>query len=110
MSHTVAGAPLETASFTPCKDPVRKYCPHCFTNDNIIESRRQSTELVSDTVRSCVHSSDLGAVCGEDGMGRKGSARRQGFQPLSHGRAAEPPTEVGIQGKKASIPEKEAVE
>lgn len=65
---------------------------------------------MSDTVRSCVHSSDLGAVRGEDGMRIEGSARHQGFQPLSHGRAAEPPTEVGMQGKKASILEKEAVE
>lgn len=66
-------------------------------------------ELVGDTVKSCVHSSDLGSVCDKDGMGREGSARHPGFQPLSHERAAEPPTEVGLWGKKASVPEKEEV-
>ena len=44
---------------------------------------------------------------GKGGMGREGSARHQGFQPLSCGGATELPTEMGMRGKKTSVPEKE---
>ena len=44
---------------------------------------------------------------GRAGVGSEGSVRHQGFPPLSCGRGTELPTEMGMRGRKTSIPEKE---
>lgn len=103
---TVPGAPLDMASFTACKDSVRKYCSGClFKGQYHTKVRRQSTELVSDTGDVSIPLT-FGAVHGKAGRGGRGQPGTRGFQPLSCGRATEP-TEMGMQGKKTSIPEKE---
>ena len=69
----------EAASFAPCKDLVRMYCSHCLPNDDIGELRQEVTkspEMVSETIKNCVHSFDLG---GGVEVGREVSTRHQSF-------------------------------
>lgn len=58
-------------------------------------------ELVSDTIKNCVHSSE---VCGGVIKIRWGGRGQQGPRLL----ASEPPTEIGVLGK-SSVSEKEVV-
>lgn len=59
------GASLEAASFSPCDNPARVYCSHCLSNNDIEVQKQEitkSTEVVSDTIKNCVHSSDFGGM------------------------------------------------
>lgn len=78
VSGTLLDASSEVASFASCNDPVKRYCSHCLSKE--FEAQRQevtkSTELVSKTIKNCVHSSDLGGVIN---MRWGSSTKYQGF-------------------------------